>query len=210
MATNPALTRVVKQFSRTKNASLKAAERKAGVKPATVAPVAPKTASKAKPGMKVCRKTNKTAVLRASITPGTVLILLAGRFAGKRVVFLKQLPSGMLLVSGPFKLNGVPLKRVDQAQVIATSTKFDLSSLKIENVQEALFQKDSASKKAKKEFFEQEDAQRTVIVSEEKKSLQKQIDQQILDAVKAVPFAAAYLKSRFSLQRGQAPHSMKF
>lgn len=57
------------------------------------------------------------------------MILLSGVSRGRRVVVLKRLESGNLLVSGPYAINGVPLRRVNPAYVISTSTKVSLDGV---------------------------------------------------------------------------------
>jgi large subunit ribosomal protein L6e len=88
------------------------------------------------------RKSNapKPTTGRQSAQPGNVVILLAGPHKGRRVVVLKSLPSGNLLVTGPYAVNGVPLKRVNPAYVISTSTKVSLAGVNA-NVDDAFFRR---------------------------------------------------------------------
>jgi len=151
----------------------------------------------------------KPTKLRSSITPGSVLIVLAGRFKGKRVVFLKQLPSGLLLVTGPFKLNGVPVRRVNQAYVIATSTKVQLPKLSLDQFTDSYFKAPVDKKKKSKgeaEFFEGGETKNEL--TEEYIKNQKDVDAALLKALS--PELKGYLSSRFTLRDGDRPHLMKF
>ncbi|CAN1285415.1 60S ribosomal protein L6 [Linum perenne] len=136
------------------------------------------------------RRKPKPTKLRASITPGTVLILLAGRYKGKRVVFLKQLPSGLLLVTGPFKVNGVPLRRKFEDKYFAKAAE-------------------KKKKKNEGEFFEAEKEEKTEL-PQDRKDDQKSVDDALLKAIEAVPELKAYLGARFSLKSGMKPHELVF
>merc|ERR1711997_1430893 len=97
--------------------------------------------------------------LRKGLTPGTIVVLLTGPYRGRRVIYLKQLKhSGLLLVTGPFAVNGVPLRRVSQRFVNVTTTKVDVSALTgLDEVEDEYFKrsKPSKNKKEKKSFRQQ-------------------------------------------------------
>lgn len=69
-----------------------------------------------------------------------MIILLSGTHRGRRVVALKNLDYGNILVTGPYAINGVPLKRVNAAYAIATSTVVPLDGVTA-NIDETFFKK---------------------------------------------------------------------
>jgi len=158
------------------------------------------------------RHLHKPARVRPSITEGTILILLAGRFRGKRVICLKPLKSGLLLVTGPFKVNGVPVRRVSQAYVIATSTKLDISSVDTSRFTDEYFteSKVKGMKKEGEEEFFLGDAPKAAIVSDVRKADQKAIDDGVLAVVAKTPNMKRYLKAAFTLRGEDKPHKMIF
>jgi len=154
--------------------------------------------------------------LRKSLTPGTVVIILAGRHKGKRAVFLKQLDSGLLLISGPFKLNACPLRRINQIYVIATKTKLDMSKVNIpETLNDKYFKRARKSKKTSKSadadiFASKKEG---YVLSDQRKKDQEDVDKQILSVIKSNPekkYLYGYLGSMWSLRKNEYPHKLVF
>lgn len=158
------------------------------------------------------RRTRKTLV------PGAILILLAGRHKGKRVVLLKVLASGLLLVTGPFKINGCPMRRISQRYVIGTSGKLDISSVKVpEHLNDAYFKKNKKSTKRAVKRKEGEDIftakKEKYVASEQRKTDQKTVDNSLLSLIKKHPDRKVlhqYFTAMFGLRSSQYPHRMKF
>ena len=162
-----------------------------------------------KPHFKRACKAPKASHIAAPLTPGQVVIILSGRFRGRRVVFLKKLESNLLLVTGPYKYNGVPLKRVNAAYVLPTNTKLKINEDVAKNVNDKVFNRVKIERKKEEDFFEDNEKKKGRI-TEDRKKLQNEVDTVVKKAVDEVPMMKEYLRNRFALKNGDKPHLMKF
>ncbi|EMG46717.1 60S ribosomal protein L6 [Candida maltosa Xu316] len=160
--------------------------------------------------LKQTRKTQHQNKVRSSITPGTVVILLASRYRGKKAIVLKTLDNGVVVVNGIYKNNGVPIKQVNARYLLATSTKIDVSKVDVSKFTVEYFarEKSSKNKKSEAEFFNE--AQPKKEIKAERIADQKTVDAALLSEVKKTPLLKQYLASSFSLKNGDRPHLMKF
>ena len=157
---------------------------------------------------RACKIPKKTHI-SAELVPGQVVIILSGRFRGRRVVFLKKLETGLLLVTGPYKYNGVPLKRVNAAYVLPTNTKLTINEKVADEIKDDFFKRIEIERKEEKDFFADEKTKKERI-TEERRNAQNKIDTEVKKAVDAVPMMKEYLRNRFALKNGDKPHLMKF
>jgi len=162
-----------------------------------------------------CFKNHKRS-LRKSLVPGTVCILVAGPHRGRRVIFLKQLKSGLLLVTGPFRINACPLRRINKIYVMATKTRVNLKGVHIPAyLNDTYFRRarQTRPKKGEGDIFATKKEEYKV--SEERKKDQKLVDDRLIKAMKRhhkeeKKSMCAYLGSTFSLRSGHYPHRMVF
>lgn len=153
---------------------------------------------------------HKPTKLRSSIKPGSVLILLTGANRGSRVIFLKQLASGLLLVTGPYSVNRIPLRRVDQRYVITTSTVIDVSGVDVAKIDDPYFKREKGSNMSVVMETDEGPGAKKGGLTEEKIADQKAVDAILVPIIEKEPLMSSYLKSKFTLKKGQHPHEMNF
>lgn len=132
------------------------------------------------------------------------------------MVVLKTLASGNLLVTGPYAINGVPLRRVNPAYVISTSLKVALDGVNA-NVDDTFFKRSGKfTKNELKNASEirmkkvEEGKQAEAKWRADAKGVQKSVDAKLVENIKKVENLKGYLGTRFTLSNNTKPHELKF
>jgi large subunit ribosomal protein L6e len=170
--------------------------------------------------------------LRYRLRPkGTIVIVLGNctkLHRGRRMIFLKQLETGDLLLASPNTLTLMPTLQVVQASyVIATTTRIPLTPACVEAAEKVtfnMFKKANSKKTTDKKkrdgsiFADDQTQAKSATVETIDPELEKTIDSELMKSIanfnKGDTLDAAimkkYLRTRFTIKNGEYPHQMKF
>lgn len=141
------------------------------------------------------RTARKPRVGRTDLAKGMVVVVLEGIFASKRVVYLKGLEGNLALCAGPKSINGVPLFKIDERYLLATSTVLDINvNVDIDEENIILTKRD--------DYTTPMDAEMT--------DAEKKIDEEIAKAVKEIKFMKSYLSEPFEIDTTRNFYSLKY
>lgn len=119
-------------------------------------------------------------------------------------------------MTGPYAINGVPLRRVNPAYVISTSQRVSLDGVTA-NVDDSFFKRTNrytknelknASEHRLKKVEEGKQAESKW--RSELKTVQKSVDAKLLENIKKVEHLRGYLSTRFTLSNSTRPHELRF
>lgn len=113
-------------------------------------------------------------------------------------------------LTGPYKLNGVPLRRVNQRYVIATSTKVPLAGVNVAAIDDKFFARAKEAKKGTEEAMFEGDAPKATVISAERKAAQTTVDAALIKNIDTLQTLSAYISAKFSLSKQDKPHAMVF
>jgi ribosomal protein L14E/L6E/L27E len=120
--------------------------------------------------------------------PGTILILLNKKMQGKKAILLKTTESNLFIISGPFSLNGISLRRVNPRYTISTENKIDLQNLSLQNLNDEYFNYLIKIHRSK-------DLEKKMNIFSSHYLRQMSIDKEILRLLKKKIFYSDYLKT---------------
>nr|UXY87572.1 60S ribosomal protein L6B [Cryptomonas curvata] len=126
----------------------------------------------------------------SNIKIGSIIILLSTKYQGKKVILLRITKSGLYVISGLYKLNGIPIRRVNPKYIFPTGVYIDISDINTKIFSDEYF---DALKKYKEyqnnNFTNRIKMSHNLRQSYIDRFLQKKIDKDI--------FLAPYLKSNY-------------
>lgn len=81
----------------------------------------------------------KVYKIEKNFKKGTILILLGLKFKGKKCVFLKFTQNGSMVITGPYRMNGIPLRRINPKYAFLTEIKINLNYLNLNFLSDRYF-----------------------------------------------------------------------